>query len=164
LDTFDGEGQADSQQIATRKRKLSMPGKTNRRGWGHIRKRPGGKYQASYVGPDLVRHCAPKTFSAKMDAEGWLRDERRMIERGEWTSPKKRVAEAVAQHVTLAEYAKTWINERNVKPRTRIGYEALWDNHIHTFGKVPLVHLTAESIRTWHAGLGSEHVWRNSHA
>jgi hypothetical protein len=56
-----------------------MPGKTNRRGWGHIRRRPGGKFQASYIGPDLVRHCAPKTFTAKMDAEGWLRDERRTI-------------------------------------------------------------------------------------
>jgi integrase len=33
-----------------------------------------------------------------------------------------------------------------------------------TSGKVPLVHLTPESIRTWFAGLGSEHVRRNSHA
>ena len=34
-----------------------------------------------------------KTFGAKMDAEGWLASERRMIERDEWVSPKKRVAE-----------------------------------------------------------------------
>jgi hypothetical protein len=74
-----------------------------------------------------------------MDPEGWLRDERRMIERGEWTSPQKRVAEVQAQHITLAEYADTWIRERNIKPRTRNGYEALWDNHIQTLGKVPLV-------------------------
>jgi integrase len=120
--------------------------------------------QASYIGPDLVRHYAPKTFTARMDAEGWLRDERRMIERGDWTSPEKRVAEVVAQHVTLAEYAKTWIEERNVKPRTRIGYEALWENHIQPLGKVPLVHLTPESIRSWYFGLGSEHTRRNSHA
>jgi hypothetical protein len=113
-----------------------MPGKMNRRGWGHIRKRPGGKFQASYIGPDLVRHCAPHTFTARMDAEGWLLDERRMMERGEWVSPEKRTAEIVAQHITLADYAKTWIRERNVKPRTRIGYESLWDNHIHTLAKV----------------------------
>jgi integrase len=99
-----------------------------------------------------------------MDAEGWLRDERRMIERGEWVSPQKREAEIVAQHITLAEYAKTWIKERNVKPRIRIGYESLWDNHIHTLGKVALVHLTPESIRTWYSGLGTEHTRRNSHA
>jgi hypothetical protein len=53
------------------------------------------------------------------------------------------VAEIVAQHITLAYYAKTWIRERNVKPRTRIVYESLWENHISsTLGKVPLVHLT----------------------
>ena len=88
-----------------------------------------------------------------------------MIEHDEWVSPRKRVAEVRAQHITLAEYAKTWIEERNVKPRTRIGYESLWDNNIQpTLGKVALVHLTPESIRTWFAGLGSEHVRRNSHA
>jgi integrase len=141
-----------------------MPGKANRRGWGHIRKRPGGNFQASYIGPDLVRHCAPRTFAAKMDAEGWLRDERRMIERGEWTSPEKRVAEVVAAHITLGEYADTWIRERNVKPRTRIGYEALWANHVAPLGRVPLVHLTPESVRSWYAGLGTDHPRRNSHA
>lgn len=140
-----------------------MAGKPGHRSWGNIRKR-NGRFQASYVGPDLVRHYAPKTFTAKMDAEGWLLTKRRMIERGEWTSPRKRVAEVVAQHVTLAEYAKTWIDERNVKPRTRIGYKALWDNHITPLGRVPLIHLTPESIRTWYAGLGSEHTRRNSYA
>jgi hypothetical protein len=54
-----------------------------RRGWGHIRRQRSGRLQASYIGPDLVRHYAPKTFTARMDAEGWLRDERRMIERGD---------------------------------------------------------------------------------
>ncbi|GLP83602.1 hypothetical protein [Mycobacterium antarcticum] len=27
----------------------------------------------SYIGPDLKRHYAPTTFTAKMDAEAWLR-------------------------------------------------------------------------------------------
>ena len=40
----------------------------------------------------------------------------------------------------------------------------LWDNHIQPLGKVPLVHLTPESVRSWYAALGSEHVRRNSHA
>jgi integrase len=174
LDNLDGIGQTDSQRIATpgltparpgATRGEDMAGKDKHRGWGHVRKRPGGKYQASYIGPDLVRHCAPKTFTAKMDAEHWLSDERRMIERGDWTSPRKRVENVVAQHITLAEYGQTWINQRNVKPRTRIGYQALFDNHITpVLGKVALVHLTPESIRAWHAGLGSEHSRRNSHA
>jgi integrase len=100
-----------------------------------------------------------------MDAEGWLRDERRRLEHDEWVSPKRRTKEIVARHITFAEYGQTWIDQRNVKPRTRIGYQSLFDNHLTpTLGKVALVHLTPESIRAWHAGLGSTHTRRNSHA
>jgi hypothetical protein len=37
-------------------------------------------------------------------------------------APDKVVASG---NITLADYAKAWIRERNVKPRTRIGYEVL---------------------------------------
>src|SRR6516165_6192039 len=50
--------------------------------------------------------------------------ERRMIERDEWTSPKKRAKDVAVRHIRLAEYGQTWIDQRNVKPRTRIGYQA----------------------------------------
>jgi hypothetical protein len=50
-----------------------------RRSWGKIRKTTSGRYQASYM-HNLVRHLAPMTFRAKMDAEGWLANERRLIE------------------------------------------------------------------------------------
>jgi hypothetical protein len=49
------------------------------RSWGKIRKLPSGRYQASYVGPDGARHAGPITFGAKIDAEGWLSDERRLL-------------------------------------------------------------------------------------
>jgi hypothetical protein len=62
-----------------------MVGKQGRRGWGRIRRLPSKRWQANYVGPDLMRHNAPHTFTAKMDAERWLSDERRLIERDEWT-------------------------------------------------------------------------------
>ena len=141
-----------------------MAGRPNHRGWGAIRKRS-GRFQASYVGPDLIRYYGPTTFTARMDAEGWLLGERRMIERDEWTSPKKRAKDVAVRHIRLAEYGQTWIDQRNVKPRTRIGYQALFDNHIApTLGKVALIHLTPEAVRAWFAGLGGEHVRRNSHA
>jgi hypothetical protein len=54
-----------------------------RRNWDKIRKLPSGRYQASYAGPDLARHVAPATFSSRMDAEHWLANERRLIERDE---------------------------------------------------------------------------------
>jgi hypothetical protein len=37
-------------------------------------------------------------------------------------APDKVVASG---NITLADYAKAWIRERNIKPRTRIGYEVL---------------------------------------
>jgi hypothetical protein len=54
-------------------------------GWGHIRKLPSGRFQASYI-HELVRHNAPMTFSTKSRAEGWLADERKLIELDTWTS------------------------------------------------------------------------------
>ena len=51
------------------------------RGWGHIRKLPSGRFQASYI-HNLDRHNAPITFTTKPRAEGWLADERKLIELG----------------------------------------------------------------------------------
>lgn len=57
-----------------------MSGRTGHRGWGWIRKRSSGRFQASYIGPDNVRHFAPTTFELKIDAEEWLTQERRAIQ------------------------------------------------------------------------------------
>jgi hypothetical protein len=46
----------------------------------------------------------------------------------------------VAEAVTLAEYAKTVVGERNLKPRIRIGYEASLKNYIEAKpGSMPCV-------------------------
>lgn len=145
---------------------MPRPSKSrDRRGWGAIRKLPSGRHQASYIGPDLMRHAAPVTYSARMDAEAWLASERRLIELDTWTPPAARAAEKTAKSITLGQYARTWIEQRNVKPRTRLGYESLLANHIEpVLGRTPLRHLTAETVRTWFAGLGKEHATRNGHA
>lgn len=141
-----------------------MVGKAGHRGWGRIRRLPSGKYQASYE-RDLVRHNAPATFSAKMDAEHWLSNERRSIERDEWIAPKLRVAERKAKAITLADYAATWIEHRNVKPRTRSMYNDLLRLHIkEPLGRLPLKNITPETIRAWYASLGTDYPRRNSHA
>ena len=57
-----------------------MSGTPRHRGWGWIRKRASGRYQASYLGPDRLRHYAPTTFERKIDAEEWLTAERREIQ------------------------------------------------------------------------------------
>src|SRR4051812_43932657 len=83
---------------------------TTRRSFGWIRKLPSKRYQASYTGPDLGRHSAPDTFETKVDAEGWLRDERELVNSEHWLPPKRRAAVArAAQPPTLAEYSASWL-------------------------------------------------------
>lgn len=87
-------------------------------------KLPSGRWRARYWGPDGGRHSAPATFSAKADAEAWLVDERRLIERGEWTPPARRTETAVAViSTTLAEYAARWMTKAKIGDGTRVGYE-----------------------------------------
>ena len=142
-----------------------MVGTKGRRGRGWIRQLPSKRFQASYIGPDLIRHKASTTFSTRMDAEGWLSAERRKVELEIWTPPAQRAAEEKAKAITVAQYTATWIEHRNVKPRTRGMYNDILRLHIGPkLGKVPLKSLTAEAVRAWYAGLGTKYPRRNSHA
>jgi len=97
--------------------------------------------------PDVVRHRAPSTFSRRMDAERWLSDERVLVERGEWTPPLSRSAAKRAKALTVTAYLSTWIEHRNIKPRTRAHYTAILARHISpTLGKVAVVDLSIQGI------------------
>jgi len=58
-----------------------------RRDFGYIRRLPLGRYQASFVGPDLVRHNAPVTFENRDLAVIWLAGGRRSLTRPSPTAP-----------------------------------------------------------------------------
>lgn len=152
-----------------------MVAKKNPREWGSIRKQPtkSARYQASFVGPDLRRHFAPVTFESKMTAERWLTKERDRIERcaasdeglSSWKAPEVIATEVKAEAVTVADYAKTVIGERNLKARTRIGYEASLKNYIEPkLGRYAVRDLTPALVRSWFSGLGNTHPTRNAHA
>ena len=137
------------------------------RGWGHIRKLPSGNLQASYIGPDLRRHNAPTTYTnskaGKVRAEGWLADERALIEADTWTRPADRRAARTARAITLHDYAEKWVKDRPVKARTRLLYESQLKLHIKpTIGTREITTVTPEAVRSWYAALGTEHTRRNS--
>lgn len=125
---------------------------------------------SSYIGPDRRRHTAPVTYtnsnSGKVRAEGWLAAERALIEGADtWTRPKQRAVARTVRAITLAEYAAKWIEQRDVKPRTRLMYESLLKQHIRDgIGALEITAVTPDAVRIWFAGLGSEHTRRNSHA
>ncbi|WP_235892866.1 tyrosine-type recombinase/integrase [Mycolicibacterium hodleri] len=57
------------------------------------------------------------------------------------------------------------IGERNLKARTRIGYEASLANYIEPkLGKYAVRDLSPALVRSWFSGLGSAHPVRNAHA
>ena len=123
--------------------------KRDRRKFGRIRQFKSGRWQASYTGPDANVYIAPKTFDAKVDAEAWLTDRRREIDRELW-SPASGQEERPS--APFGEYAEGWLKQRGIKDRTREHYRKLLDNHIlPTFADVELRDIAPEAVRRWYA-------------
>jgi len=150
-----------------------MSGRKNHRGWGWIRKRSSGRYQASYIGPDNVRHFAPETFELKIEAEEWLTAERREIQNLksglrsavmqtgsgslQWVSPAQRVAaadESFKSQKTLTEYGKQCIEQRKLAPRTRIDYLRILERDISPkLGSILVGNLRPAQVRSWYSAM-----------
>lgn len=146
-----------------------MAGRKGRRGWGWLRQTAGGRWHASYIGPDLVRHNAPSTFEAKMDGEAWLAGERRLVDSGLWTPPRERGQRRAAGE-TLAEYAPKAIDRRRVRgeplrPRTRALYLSILERVIlPELGDRPLTAITPEAVTAWYDRLDPDKATQRAHA
>lgn len=139
-----------------------MSRRKQREPFGRIRKLPSGRYQAGYIGPDLLLHRPASTFETLLDARGWLTDERRRIDAGDWTAPQVR---SRARPATLSAYAEPWLTDRELKPRTRDLYRRLLDQKIlPTLGEMPLKAITALTVREWYANLDPDRPTRRAHA
>jgi len=133
-----------------------------RRAFGGLRQLPSrvpgkpGRWQANYTGPDGRIHKAPHTFGAKIDAEAWLTDRRRDIDRDLWNP----YADNDSQPTPLfRDYAATWLETRTVRgvpmrPRTRAHYQMILDAHlIPAFGDSRMDAISSEAVRLWYAKL-----------
>lgn len=135
----------------------------DRRSFGRLRKLPSGRYQAAYVGPDDKLHVASATFGAKVDAEAWLTDRRREIDRELWSPPVNAEQQKAARRqrkaatVKFKAYAEGWVKTRTVrgrplKPRTVEHYESMLADHIYpTFGARPVRDITMQAVDRWYA-------------
>ena len=141
-----------------------MAGTSQHRRFGWIRKLPSRRYQASYIGPDSARHNAPGTFAAKIDAEGWLSAESRLIDSGAWSPPDERNRPA-SRPTLFGEYATAWLADRTLKPRTRAHYGDLLDKQLMpTFENITVKAITPHKVRAWHTGLGTGTPTLRAHA
>jgi integrase len=144
-----------------------------RRSFGRIRKcQPSGRYQASYVGPDDKLYKAKATFAAKADAEGWLTDRRREIDRELWSPPATTAQKKAkrAAEVKFGDYAKKWVETRTVRgrpirQRTREHYESLLEHHIYpTFKNKAVRDITMPSVDRWYAKAARDAPTVRAHA
>ncbi len=133
--------------------------------FGNTRKLPSGRYQARYTGPDGREYKAPTTFRTKMDAQSWLIDRRREIDRELWSPPGSmaQIAAKKANDTTFKEYAENWLKFRTVKgrplaPKTKADYQDLLNLHVYpTFGDKKLQEISMEQIDAWYAKLCPDH-------
>lgn len=128
-----------------------------RRGFGEISKLPSGRFRARYTGPDLARHSAPVTFVTRLDAEGWLVAQERLISRGEWEPPaRRRPAVAPVVPVSVVGYAQVVIGRRRLRPATVALYEKLVRLAIGPgFAGRALVEVGPAEVADWYAGLAA---------
>ncbi|CAJ1505700.1 tyrosine-type recombinase/integrase [[Mycobacterium] burgundiense] len=146
--------------------------KRERRSFGRIRKRSSGRWQAAYTGPDGIVYPAPSTFAAKVDAEAWLTDRRREIDRELWSPPAttEQTKRANKKAVTFKDYAEKWVDKRMVKgqplkPRTKAHYAKLLEQHITpTFGTKPVATITRESVDRWYRKLDPDTPTLRAHS
>jgi integrase len=128
------------------------------RGWGKVRKLPSGRFQASYLDATDTRRNAPATFRTRQDADAWLSRQRADLDANTWRDPK-------AGTITFDAYAKTWLADRELKPRTEAGYQAILDRHlIPAFGPAPLRSITPALVRSWYAALDPAAPVMRAHA
>jgi integrase len=131
--------------------------KGTKRGFGSLRQLPSKRWQARYVGPDGVEYKAPSTFAAKIDAEAWLTDRRREIDRDLW-SPPSQASEVRAKPMTFRQYADSWMRHRVLADRTCEEYQDWLDKHIlPTFGDLPMVRFEdRDVIDNWYKKLNPD--------
>ena len=121
---------------------------TTHRRFGSIRKLPSGRWQATYSAPDGKRVKAPHTFAAKLDAEAWLVDRRREMDRGLWNPARTRHRNAPGSTSTRpAGWPTADLQTQN--PR---GLRNGSSTHhlLPTFGDMQLAAISPSDVRDWH--------------
>src|SRR5450756_627872 len=127
-----------------------------------------GRFKVRYTGPDRKIHRAGITFTTRERAQGWLSEERKLIELHDWTPPSLRRAQVQKDELTFDEFARDWIAKRLVrgrplKDRTREHYLDIHERWLTPLHARPLSSITGSDIDRWYHGLPDAPTMR-SHA
>lgn len=116
-----------------------------------------GNYRAYYRRADTV-HNAGRQFGTVKLAELWLAAEKRLIDLGEWTPPAERRAQVERESVTFGDYARRWLDTRQVhgrpiKDATRQLYRSYLRVHLQGMDARRLTEITRTDWERWYADL-----------
>lgn len=127
-----------------------------KRSFGHIRKLPSGKHQASYTSPLGVRVNAPYTFLTRGDASAWLSAQEVMISSGKWEDSAAKVATPtkttdfrayVERHIKLQTNADGSL----LRESTKNLYRRLLRVNLRAFHSTSIEDITAAQVSEWWA-------------
>lgn len=125
-----------------------------KRSFGTIRKLKSGRYQVRYR-----RHgkqmSSGQTFATKADAHAHLSALETDLSRGRTVEPK-------AGQVKFGDYARTWLDQRQLRPRTRETYESQLRWIVRRFEFAVLNEITPGDVRAWHGELVRSALHPNS--
>ncbi|AHW65549.1 Integrase [Corynebacterium glyciniphilum AJ 3170] len=107
--------------------------KPKKRRFGATEELRSGKFRARYTYRGR-RWTSPRTFLSRGRAEGWLDSEERLIDRGDWTPPAEREAQAAAVNVSLNEAVDRWIRTAgHLAESSRRLYQSIRRNRIEPY-------------------------------
>ncbi|GAB7070374.1 site-specific integrase [Mycolicibacterium hodleri] len=118
-----------------------------------------------YTAPNGKRLTAGKTFYAIEDAQAWITDKRREIDRSQWADP-----DDLPEKIAFRAYADRWLINRQVagrpiKERTRQHYQAILDDHLlDTFEDKLVTAIKPRDVRDWYAKTLTDKPTMRSHA
>ena len=110
-----------------------------------------GRWRARYTAPNGQRIHAPATFATKLEAQGWLAEERRLLDLGVWQPPRARLeqqqAEKQRDKTTVGKWVTQWLDRRkaNLRLSTWQSYERVVKNRITEVHGAPGVSKLAET-------------------
>lgn len=124
------------------------------RPFGNIRKLSSGRYQARYyhLGKQVP---ADSTFATKADARTWLASIETELSAGRHFSPD-------AGRQRFGDFATRWLEQRDLRPRTRDTYESQLVHITAEFESVELRKITPANVRAWHGRLSQSGLHPNT--
>lgn len=126
----------------------------NNRQFGSIRKLTSGRYQVRYR---KLGRLVPgeRTFATKADANVYLSQVEADMARGTFVDPTR-------AQVNFATYAQAWLDDRDLRPRTRDTYTSQLRYLLDEFGLASIGEITATDVRAWHGKLNRGTLHRNT--